>query len=213
MSETVGKPFTANELWRCLIRFLPVEKYTLINQTRQAEEDSKSLKLLKTNFVRNNQNTFDEFIKSVESGDIKTAHRLAHTLKSNAGQIGEKRLQSAATVAEAMLTDGINQLNNEHIQNLKSELILVLNELAPLLDETKIFASHDSFDAVKALSIIEKLEPMLRDKDTSCIELTEEIASAVPGSEELIKQIDGFKFKQAIASLERIKESLVSDNE
>ena len=211
MSDTVGKPFTANELWRCLITFLPVESYTAINQSRQAAEDSKSLKLMKTNFVTNNQTIFSEFTASINSDDLKTAHRIAHTIKSNAGQIGEKRLQSAAAVAEAMLAGGKNQLSDEHIKNLESELTLVLNELAPLLNEKMFTGKSDSLDIGKALELIEKLEPMLKNRDTKCVKLIEDVY-AIPGMENLAKFIMGYKFKQALAEAESLKERLVSAN-
>jgi len=213
MSETVGKPFTANDLWRCLIRFIPVVEYKEIDKVRQNEEEEQTQKLLKTNFVRNNQTTFKEFAESLERSDIKTAHRLVHTAKSNAAQIGEKRLQSAAAVAEAMLADGTNQLSEEHIKNFESEMILVLNELAPFLDETRIIASGDTFDMEKAIKTVEKLEPLLISKDTSCMELVDEIANSLPGCEELIKQVEACMFKQAIASLKSLKERLILRNE
>jgi len=188
-------------------------EYKEINKAQQNDEEEKTQKLLKTNFVRNNQTTFKEFIDCVENGDIKTAHRIAHTVKSNAAQIGEKRLQSAAAVAESMLTDGKSQLNKEHIQNFESEIILVLNELAPLLDETRVITSGDSLDKEKAIKLIEKLEPLLLSKDTSSMEMVDEIAASIPGSEELIKQVEGCMFKQAIKTLNSLKESLNLKNE
>jgi len=212
MQDTVGKPFTANELWRCLVKFLPVESYTAINRSRQADEDTKTIKLMKTNFVNNNQNTLSDFITSINNGDIKKAHRIAHTIKGSASQIGEKRLQTAAAVAESMLVDGKNQLSEEHVKNFETELLLVLNDLAPLLDEAKPSVEAGPINAEAAWEMINKLEPLLLNRDTRCVKLADE-AAATPGMEDLAKLIRGFKFKQALEAVEKIKERLVSGNE
>ena len=58
---------------------------------------------LKLSFVKNNQTTYADIALAVESGDIKLAHRLAHTLKGNAGQIGMSGLQKAASDVEELL--------------------------------------------------------------------------------------------------------------
>ena len=211
MADTVGKPFTATDLWRCLVKFLTVDSYTDINPNRQAAEEAEGQKMLKTNFVKNNQETFYEFITSVENDDIKTAHRIAHTLKSNAGQINQKRLQAAAAVAEAMLSEGKNELNSEHIHDLDVELKNVLKELAPFLKETRVAAAPGDIDLEKTLKFLEELGLLLKEKDTHCIERLDEIA-AIPGSEELLKHVEGFKFRQAIISLNSLKEGLVESN-
>jgi len=41
----------------------------------------------------------------------------------------------------------------------------------------------------------------------------DEIAESIPGAEDLIRLVEGCKFRQAIASLEKVKESLVSADE
>ena len=212
MSDTVGKPFTANELWRCLVQFIPVESYTSVDESRQIAEETKTQKLIKTNFVKCNQTTYEDFMQAVNSGDIKLAHRLAHTLKSNAGQIGQKRLQSAAAVAETMLSDGKNQLHKEHIQNLEVELKRVLDDLAPLLSEARNIERTNAIDSEKALKLFEDLEPLLKNKDTKCMKLINDLCT-VQGTEELVRQLEGFKFRQALESLERLTGKLVPEDE
>jgi diguanylate cyclase (GGDEF)-like protein len=96
-------------------------------------EFQKKLRLL---FAENNQNKFDEINKALKAGDIKLAHRLAHTLKSNAGQIGKTRLQSAAADMEHRLKDGENLVTEEQLKILETELSMVLDEFAPLLKES-----------------------------------------------------------------------------
>ena len=45
------------------------------------------------------------------------------------------------------------------------------------------------------------------------MEMVDDIAEAIPGSEELIRLVEGCKFRQAIASLKSIKEGLNSIDE
>jgi len=209
MYDTIGKPYTTQELWRCLAKYIPVDSYTIIDKRRQAADESKALKLMKTNFVKNNRTTFNDIISAADKGDIKIAHRLAHTLKSNAGQLGEKALQSAAAEVEALLAGGENQLRFKHLNNLEKELNLVLEELAPLLNESKAAESLKNVDIEKALELVEMLEPLLKNRDTRCIKLLDELSS-MPETEELVMQIEGFRFKKALESLKSLKEKLVS---
>jgi len=211
MYDTVGKPYTTQDLWRCLVKYIPVESYTKIDKHRQIAEESKAQKLMKYNFVKNNQTTYEKFITAINSGDIKSAHRLVHTLKGNAGQIGEKQLQSAAADVEAMLSDGENHLREKHSNKLAMELKLVLDELSPLLEKKGEYEKSEIFDTEKALELLEMLEPLLKSKDTRCIKLLDELY-AIPGTEEFASLIEGFKFKQALTSLENLREKLRSSD-
>ena len=128
MLDYVGKPFTSQELWRVLLKYLrnmncpdaagiPIKavcgKQSITTRSKNADEkiteyiddniDSALQKKLKITFAKNNQGRFDEIASAVKSGDIKLAHRLAHTLKGNAGQIGESNLQNAAAKVESLL--------------------------------------------------------------------------------------------------------------
>jgi len=208
MSDTVGKPFTASELWRCLVKYIPVEKYTILDQSKHAAEELKMQKLLKVNFVKSNQDTFTKITEALEKEDIKAAHRIAHTLKSNAGQIGEKRLQSAAAVVESMLTEGANQLDDEQLKILETELNTVLTDLAPLHKEKRTKDGSVKVNKDKTLILIKKLEPLLVHRDTKCLELVDEIAETIPNSEELVGFIEDFEFTHALAVFEKLKDRL-----
>jgi len=52
--DYLGKPFTSQELWKCLIKYLPVVSISDIDVKQQTEEDDKSQKQLKIYFVKNN---------------------------------------------------------------------------------------------------------------------------------------------------------------
>ena len=204
MFDCLGKPFTSHELWKCLAKYLPVKGYTAVNKYKQTEEEEKSLKQLQLNFVKNNQTTYEQIINAVDAGDIKLAHRLAHTLKSNAGLIKEKALQEAALTAENLLSEGKTLIDKEKICFLETKLKSVLEKLAPLLIESEKNRKTKEADAETAKKIIEKLETMLIERNPQCVNMIDDIR-AIPGTEELMREMEKFKFKQAINELEKIK--------
>jgi signal transduction histidine kinase/CheY-like chemotaxis protein len=208
MSDYLGKPFTTQELWKCLVKYIPVDSYTSVDKHHQSAEEERMLKLLKINFVKNNQETYNKLVMALNSNDKKTAHRLVHTLKGNAGQIGEKQLQVAAQSAEKALSDGMISPTEKPFQNLEAELIIVLNKLTPLLSETtRAIDKSEPVDTDRMLEIFDRLEPLLKSKDTECLSFIDDLYS-VPGAEELIKQIEGYRYKHALTTLDNLRKNL-----
>jgi signal transduction histidine kinase/DNA-binding response OmpR family regulator len=129
--DCVSKPFTSQELWRCLLKHL-----TPVNKSGSQQESSTEIQeSLEKYFVKTNINKYDEICKCMEEGDIKQAHRLVYTLKGNAGQVGKNRLQSAAAAVEHQLADGTNSVTPEQMTALKNELDSALKEFQSLIDE------------------------------------------------------------------------------
>jgi len=128
--DCVGKPFTSQELWRCLMKyFTPL---TMSNGQKNAllEAELEFQKKLQSIFVKNNKTVYSDIIKALEKGDIKLAHRIAHSLKASAGQVGKTLLQRAASSVESRLKDGKNRVTEEYLKILETELDMVLNEFS-----------------------------------------------------------------------------------
>jgi PAS domain S-box-containing protein len=195
MTDYVGKPFTSQELWRCLTRHLPVKGYSS-NENIQPK--------LHESFVKNNQTLFSQITNAIAAADRKLAHRLVHSLKSNAGQIGETKLQAIAAVAESVLETEAS-LDEKTLRNLETELRVVLEKFSHLLKEQP---AEKSLDTEKLLSLFDELEPLLNDNDAESLNFTDELRT-ITGTDELVSQIENFQFKQALATLEAIKEGLV----
>jgi len=155
MRDCVGKPFTSQELWHCLMKYLHPVRWQPVDEgrmqpvvaqgTAQAGDVVMGLQLdtqtdiqavLQSLFIKNNLHKFDEIDNALKAGDITLAHRLAHTLKSNAGQIGKTALQKAAAEVEQQLKDGKNQVSAGQLKTLEVEMAAVLRELNPLLGES-----------------------------------------------------------------------------
>jgi len=216
MSDCLGKPFTAQELWRCLGKFIPVVNYSSVDKHTHSAEENETLKKLRVNFVKENQNIYTDIIRAIEKKDRKLAHRLVHTLKSNAGQIGKKRLQLAAADAEAMFVDDQKPINTDLIYELESELKSVLDELMPVyimaMEENAKRPINKNIDVEKVRITINKLEPLLKNKDTECLNLIDDIYSALPvlgeGVNDLVRQIEDYDFKLALTTLEKLKKEI-----
>jgi signal transduction histidine kinase/CheY-like chemotaxis protein len=196
VSDFVGKPFTSHELWKCLLKYLSPFSFSAIDKNRYAEDYEKMQNHLKQNFAKDNQNKYAEIKNAIDSGDNETACRLIHTLKSNAGQIGEIRLQEAAALVE-------NDLKQFDI--LEAELKLVLEKLSPLLELAG--AKTETLSKEKIRELIIKLGAMLMNKNPECMNLLSDIR-AIPGAEELARQVEDFEFKLAVIELFKLEKRL-----
>ena len=133
MPDCVGKPFTSQELWRCLLRyFKPIYKEGAEDEPEKEnrlDSDPEFYKSLLDLFIENNQNKHTDIVKALSEGDVKLAHRLAHSLKGNAGQIGKTKLQKVAAEVERLLKNEKNLASEELLDSLCNELGNVINEL------------------------------------------------------------------------------------
>jgi signal transduction histidine kinase/CheY-like chemotaxis protein len=208
--DSLNKPFTSHELWRCLMKYLTPASSTSVQEDEQMEIDMEFERALKILFVKNHMNKYEEFIKALDMNDIKLAHRMAHTLKANAGQIGKTRLQHAATGIEQQLKDGKNLVTEEQLKLLEGELAAALSELQPLIGEhtAKYEPSHVSvLEPEKVRELFEKLEPLLKSGNPECLNFTDDLR-AVPGSGRLIKLMDDFEFEAALHTFAELKEGI-----
>ena len=206
MTDFVGKPFTSQELWHCLLKYLAPIGVSDVYQDEQRQDDDLQRKL-KIGFVRSNQGKFDEINESILSDKLSLAHRLAHSLKTNAGLIGKNRLQSAAAEVEALLKDGAIPTASQ-MSVLENELNAVIEELEPMLDECAEKEERAAPSSAQISELFAKLEPMLKGRNTECLKLLDDIR-AIPGAETLSRQIEKYDFRLAAQTLSEIKKKLV----
>jgi len=211
MAGGVGKPFTSQELWRCLLKYLKPVNFIEVRNEKTDDDEMALLARLKADFEANNRTAFSAISNAVYEGDLKLAHRLAHTLKSNAGLIGKLALQKAAAEVEESLMGGESYLSDGQIDALRIELNAVLDELAPLAEENaapdRPGTARSEYDEQAALELIDRLGPLLWSGSTESLALVDDLR-VVPGSEELIGQIEDFDFASAAGSLEGLRASL-----
>jgi CheY-like chemotaxis protein len=205
--DCVTKPFTSQELWSCLLKYLtPVSRKDAKEDKSPLDDDQLQAQLM-ADFVKGNQSTFGDIVKALDTGDIKTAHRLAHTLKSSAAHIGKLQLQQAAAGVELSLMGEKNSLTEGQLGLLETELNAALRELAPLLRDAESEVAAEPVDTAKALELFEQLEALLKRGNPDCLNLIGGLR-AIPGSGNLIRQMNDFKFRPALKSLAELKRVL-----
>jgi CheY-like chemotaxis protein len=232
MSGCMSKPFTSRELSACLIKYLKPQTGSTANRVADASRDrnntdTQSEERLKTKlinkFLENNKTVFHTITKAIDEGDIKLAHRLAHTLKSNAGTLGKAPLQKAAENVESLLINEKNRVNESVLKILKTELDAVIEELAPFAAEDDHSAGKESAETLgkeETMALFDELEALLDGGSTECLKLTGDLRltsesvrllageSLIP---ELIHQIEYFEFDKAMETFALIKRNMAED--
>jgi signal transduction histidine kinase/CheY-like chemotaxis protein len=261
MSDYVSKPFTSQELWRCLLKYFkqipkPVslpeqsedkpashhikqddeapqqpepakqeEKYRpkqigykpkLVQV--QDEDNSQEVRAqigeelyveLVGMFVKINSGMFEEIMEALDIDDIELAHRHAHTLKSNAGQLGKVTLQKAAEAVESRLKDKENKLTSQQITDLKRELKKVLDEYAPMVAEKsdstpQLPEATTSINDEFTKEILDELKPLLISGNPESLTYVGNLRT-IAGTEKVIESMENYDFKLALEALEELE--------
>jgi len=136
LNDCVGKPFTSQELWRCLLKYLnPISGGTMLDNIDSPEADMEFQNSLKKYFIKSNSNCYEDLCRALDQGDIKKAHRIVHSLKSNAGQIKKLSLQAIAADLEFQLMGETNTITPAQMAEFKAELDIVLAELKSAFEQ------------------------------------------------------------------------------
>jgi len=214
MYDYLGKPFTSQELWSCLLKH--IKPAGLANSPdpsfpggREEDSETKLQTELKTDFVKSNQTRFSEIKIAIDNSDIKLAHRLVHSLKSNAALIGRKELQKVAMEVETALKDGRNLVTQAQMDTIKRELSAALDDLKPYLGGTPDQVSPDTagFDADRIHELINRLEPLLKSGNPECLKMIDEL-KVIPGSYEITGLMEEYQFGAAAKLLPELRKDI-----
>jgi len=215
MQECIGKPFTSQELWACLLKYLkPVDDADESDLSIAETEETKNefLNMLKRDFYMGNKGKFAEITSALEVNDFQTAHRLAHTLKSNASLIGRPGLREIATEIERLLASGSTEVEKRLIELLDEELEAVLRDFEPLLEYTdKPGTKEIMLNKTEVLELFEKLRPLLNSNNTESLDYIT-VLHRVEGSEKLIEQMESYEFMAAAKTLDKIERKMEEQN-
>ena len=215
MNDYLPKPFATRDLWNCLLKYIkPATGEAAESQEkpkqRQTDEDEKLRMRLISNFLKDNRNKGAEIRDAINAGDIKLAHRLAHTLKGVAGLVGQPDLQNAAYAVEQELYSGDAGAAMTIMGALETELKKSLTELAAIggaAEPEESAAAPAAIDKRQALELIEKLRPLLENGDSDCLDMMDGLRT-VPASKKLIEQVEDYDFDLALATLDEIKREM-----
>ncbi|MDR1838509.1 MAG: response regulator [Treponema sp.] len=206
ITDCLGKPFSSQELWRCLLKYFTPLSISSPEKKEQIEAENELQNKIELLFMKNNKNKYEEINRTLKEGDIKLAHRLTHTLKSNAGQIGRHSLQKIAAEVERQLKNGKNEVTPQQKVLLKTALEETLSQLeARFASKQKTPQTENDlpFDNKSALELLEKLEPLLKSSNSECLSFINSLYR-IPGSEELIQQMESFDFEPASSTFDKL---------
>ena len=215
MSDCLPKPFVAQDLWSCLLKYLkPVSMLSIKKEVDSSEEEEQHVELIAA-FVTSNKSTYEDIRRALDSGDIKLAHRLAHTLKGVANLVGQTKLSVAAQTVEQSLSNGETNTLGEQMNILEKELNAALLELSPIAEihAEKIIKLpfNESFDRDFVLKLFDTIDTLLEADSFDVLNLVNDVRS-IPGTEILATQIENMKFKLARETLAAIRKHLENDN-
>jgi len=208
MRDCLSKPFVAHELWTCLLKFIkPVSMMPIKSSGDYVDDGDQKLDLIAA-FVKSNQTTISDINNALESGNVKLAHRLTHTLKSVAGIVGMTALTEAAQIVERSLSYGKVQFIQEEITKLENELHAALAELTPLVESQKSKTvkqtANNTFNKESALKLLEKLDTLLTSDSFDCLNFVDDL-NMIQGTGELVFLVENMKFKLARDELAAVK--------
>ena len=239
MNDFISKPIEAKELNRVLAKWLPAEKIsrqipeddelpspqpfsfegepvldTAIGLANATGDEKLYIQLL-CDFIKVHRDDLDKIKSAIEKGELKTACRLAHTLKSSSAIIGAKTLSNNAYNLEKALDE--NSTENKItfdmlVAELEPSFTILVGELDRFLSEKGSQGAGGSPDIEKVMALIQKLGPLLESSDSAAYTLHDDIEELLAplGNDgvDLLNLVEEFEFKKASEILAKIKSEL-----
>jgi HPt (histidine-containing phosphotransfer) domain-containing protein len=206
-NDFLSKPIDADRLREIVQKYLPAEKVHAVekDESHHQEISNKEQQLLQKSivtFVKENRDTFKNITDALNAGDLKTAHRIAHTLKSGAGYLGKTELQAAAFALEESLRE--NEYTPELLKTFEDELNDALRVFEPIVEkiENEKTEEHISPEEIKA--VLAELKPLLEQHDFNASSCAEKLQN-IPEFKELYEFIDNYDFEGALEALKALE--------
>ncbi|WP_338114136.1 hybrid sensor histidine kinase/response regulator [Thiorhodococcus mannitoliphagus] len=194
----------------------------LVRGLATTQGDCALYRRLLTRFRENQADFMARFREARRLGDAETATRLAHTLKSLAGNLGASGLERAAATLEAGCRDGVpaEQIDTRLV-SLDAELTPLVTALGDLetLESTTVTTSVSSADHAEIETLLDALQSLMEDDDGDAVEtlaiLQERLADGASQAafRRLAKAVETYRFDQALellANLRRVRSSETS---
>lgn len=179
--------------------FASAEQLTHSSEIDSFMGDASVIEKLRVDFARKQRNAIRAIKQALDAGDTKTAHRLAHSIKSSAGLIGEHTLVQIAQDAEDSLRDE-KAVTEAQLSDLENEFTLVLENIK--IPQHVYGLTDMSKDDVNEL--LDKLETLLKSQNADSLKLIEQLRN-IPEAAILVRQMDDFDFELAAKSVETLR--------
>ncbi|MEO8591708.1 MAG: response regulator [Candidatus Solibacter sp.] len=178
--------------------------------------NSKLYRRLLIKFRDANETFADQFAAARTDADSDAALRCAHTLKGTAGNLGVRRLASAAGELEAACKTGLA------VTFVDELLAMTLAELDPVIRSLKSLDQNDvvetrpgaTVDRAELRQLITTIHSMLDNSDSDAVGAVEKLAGLVKGTEisrsveDISAAVADFDFSTAAEELQKLGDSL-----
>jgi two-component system sensor histidine kinase/response regulator len=246
MNDHVTKPINPDELFSTLVRWIkPGEREVSesVCESLVGKKDVKAIlpselpgisiasglervggnkqlyaKLL-CKFKEGQENAVEQIMAALQSGDVETAARLAHTAKGVSGNLGGESLYRAAADLEKAIKEGKDSIDHP-MTEFSSQLKIVMEGIK-VLEENLAAQQRIEKPAVEVVVDKEAVKPLLREiaqllesDMTEAMNRLEALKKHLANSsvheelKRLEKQVEGFDTDNALKSVEAIARAL-----
>jgi signal transduction histidine kinase/DNA-binding response OmpR family regulator len=160
---------------------------------------------LRRDFMKKHESTYETLCTQIDSGDLHSAHILAHSLKGVAGILKLSTLSNIALRLEKILSKGevppkamLYEVGNE------------INRILMYFEETKQEPkAKETGELTKdeSLALLKKLKPLLETNNVDCLDFLDEI-KRISGANELFEHVSSLNFKQSLGELDSLRKNL-----
>jgi signal transduction histidine kinase/CheY-like chemotaxis protein len=154
---------------------------------------------------------------AIQSGDLKLAERIAHTVKGVAGNIGITEVQGAAQVLEKAIREGDPSVS-EHLKNFGDTLAPLVSRVEEALHSSEpapvAATAAAPLNGEAAAGAIAKLRKLLEASDGDAEEAGRNLEAVLGGAagkpqiDSLNAMINEFNFDAALSKLDEIAEQI-----
>jgi two-component system sensor histidine kinase/response regulator len=138
-------------------------------------------------FCENNQSVVESITRALESGDVDTAKREAHSVKGVSGLIGAERLFEVSGVLEQKIKEQNGEGVESYFRDFSEALQLVLTSLERVKDASKSDDSSSEEISEDVEIDTEKVKQLLKDVEFHLKESDAEVLESLEGLKEELK--------------------------
>ena len=167
---------------------------------------------LLTKFCANHGSAVGEIETALESGDRKTAVRLAHTLKGVSGTIGAQKLHVAAKNLESAIMEEKEELN-DLLERVSDNLKIIVSGIASFDEsqsEERPESAGETVDISMVIPLLDKLKNLLEEADVDAVRKLDQLKKALKGSAVMDElnamehSLGNYDFEKALEELAKV---------
>jgi signal transduction histidine kinase/CheY-like chemotaxis protein len=239
MCDVVAKPYTAQELFDVLLRWVtpknPTTQHPDCEETQASAADTMPAlpgvnvqfglniamsdvnlyKKVLMMFGQSEVNFAQKFQSAWRSGDLVSASRLAHSLKGVSGSIGAIHVQAAALSLESACHKGLPDATICHLLDTTLEALKQVLDGLSALNEPCARCDVPHWDSKRIHTLVVHLAELISHQDLCIYDIVEELALATKGSSistavnMVSKAIDRFDLDGARQELKLVSAALI----